>query len=139
MLGNKVTLHRSDDSGTTYGTKIADIMNIEAAERTSEVIESTQVGADHDYKEYDYGLKDAGEYNITTRYSAAQTEIEALVDAFENSTKEYLQLQFPAPISKTHSFRAIISKVGVAHPKEGKVERMFTIKVDGELTEAVLA
>lgn len=138
MKGNKVSLHRSTDQGSTYGDPIASVITLEPGERVAEPVEATGYGAGHDYKEWDYGLKDGGEYNVTIRYQPAQTEAEAFIDSFENDVKEYLQLQFPAPISKAESFRCIVTKIGKAIPKEGQIDRMFTFKVDGPVTEAVL-
>jgi hypothetical protein len=139
MNGNKVTLHRSDDSGTTYGTKIGDIVGVEPGEDVSETVDSTEHGATDDYRTYDYGLSDGGEWNLTVRYRASQTDIEALVSAKANGTKEYVQVQFPAPISKTKSFRCLVTKVGLAVPIAGQIDRMLTLKVDGAPIDAVLA
>ena len=139
MQGNKVTMHRSDDSGSTYGGKIADIIGLEPGERTSATVDSTFYGADHDYDESDYGLRSGGEWNLTIRYKDGQTDVEAMIDAFENGTKEYLQAQFPAPISKTRSFCCLVTKVGVATPKDGQIDQMITLKVSGKPTEGTLS
>lgn len=138
MNGNRVSFHRSID-GTTFGDKIADVVGIEPGERTSETYESTTFGADHDYKEYDYGLKDGGEYSITVRYKEGQTDVEALIDAFENSTKVYVGFGFPAPINQRLSFQALVTKVGLSMPKESHIERVIGLKVSGPLAESPLS
>lgn len=138
MLGNKVTIHRSTDSGSTYGAKIADVINIEPGEKTAETVESSVYGADHDYKEYDYGMKDGGEYSITVRYKTGQTDVDALEDALDNSVKEFIQLQFPAPISKSESFRCLVTKVGKPLPSGEHIDRVIGLKVDGQPTSAAI-
>ncbi|MCH2057883.1 MAG: hypothetical protein MK214_14980 [Thalassotalea sp.] len=138
MLGKTVTLHRSNDSGSTYGTAIADIINIEPGEKTAETVENTTYGSSHDYKEYDYGMKDGGEYSITVRYKAGQTDVDAIEDSLDNSVKEHLQLQFPAPISKTESFRCLVTKVGRPLPRGEHIDRVIGLKVDGVPTSGTL-
>ena len=138
MKGKLVSLHLSSDGGSTYGGPIADIMNIEPGEMTSEVVDATQYGTSHDWKESDYGLRDGGEWNVTIRYRENQPDVESLIDAFHNGTKSYVQVQFPAPISKSESFRCLTTKVGRAIPKEGQVDRVLTLKVDGPVIEGAL-
>jgi hypothetical protein len=138
MQGNKVSIHRSTDAGTTYGTAIASIIGLEPGEEVTETVDGTAYGSGHDFREYDYGLSDGGEWNLTIRYKEGQTDVEAFIDARANSTKEYIQVQFPAPISKTKSFRCLVTKAGMAIPKEGQVDRMVTLKVDGPVTDGAL-
>lgn len=139
MLGNKVTLHRSTDQGSLYGSKIADIVDLQPGEKTREAQENTQYGADHDYKEYDYGLLDGGEHTFVAKYLDGQTDIEAIIDAMENGTKEYLQLQFPAPIAKSKSFRCLVVGVGDQIPAGEHVKRSIKVKVDGPIVDAALS
>ncbi|GBL02932.1 phage tail tube protein [Glaciecola sp. KUL10] len=139
MLGKEITLHRSSDSGSTFGSAIADVWSIQIGEITAETIENQAHGASTDFKEYEYGMKDGGETAIVIRYKAGQTDAEALADALHNSTKEHLQLQFPAPINKSVSFRCLVTKVGVATEQGALVERSFTLKVDGAPTEATIS
>lgn len=135
MKGKLVSLHLSTDGGTSFGDSIADIMTVEPGEMTSEVVDATQYGTEHDWKESDYGLRDGGEWNITVRYRETQTDVESIIDAFHNGTKNHLQVQFPAPISKAVSFRCLTTKVGYAIPKEGQIDRNLTLKVDGPILE----
>lgn len=136
MLGKNVTLHRSSDAGSTYGTKIGQITNMEPPERTADSNETTEYGQAHDYKTYVQGLKDGGELTITVRYETGQTDVEALEDAFENGTVEFLQIQFPAPISANRDFPVIVTRVGTPVPKDNQVERSFTLKVAGEYSRS---
>lgn len=139
MLGKEVTLHRSSNKGTSYGTALGDIQNIEGGEKTAETQEATTFGQNHDYKQYEYGLKDGGEYSFTVRYKTGQTDFNALEDSLDNSVKEYLQLQFPAPINQKRSFRCLVTKVGRALPRGEHIDRTFTVKVDGPITDAALS
>ena len=61
MLGKQVTLHRSSDSGGTYGTAIGAIQTMEPPELTADNNETTEYGSNHDYKTFVQGLKDGGE------------------------------------------------------------------------------
>jgi hypothetical protein len=139
MQGNKISLHRSADQGSTYGPAIASVIGLEIGERTAAIVDATEYGLEDDYERADYGLKSGGEWNVTIRYKEGQTDVEAIIDALDNSTKEYIQAQFPAPISQSLSIRCLVTKVGIAVPKEGQVDRMLTLKVDGRPTEAALA
>ncbi len=138
MLGKRITLHRSEDQGATYGSAVGDILDIQPGDRTAETIDSTKYGGDDDYKEYDYGLLSGGEWTITVRYEPGQTEIEALVDALENGTKEYVQCRIPTPINKAVSFRCLVTTVGIATPKEGHIDRNLTLMVTGRPNESDL-
>ncbi|ANB27227.1 hypothetical protein A6F57_19810 [Alteromonas stellipolaris] len=138
MKGKLTSLHRSTDTGSNFGDSIADIMTMEPGEMTAEVVDATQYGTEHDWKESDYGLRDGGEWNFTIRYRENQTDVEALIDAFHNGTKEYVQVQFPAPISRGVDFRCLVTKVGFATPKEGQIDRTLTLKVDGPVNEGDL-
>lgn len=138
MLGKQVTIHRSSDSGATYDDAIGAVQTMEPPEPTADNNETTEYGASHDFKTFVQGLKDGGEMTVGIRYEAGQTDAEALEDAFYNGTVEYLQLQFPAPISKSRAFAAIVTRVGTPVPKDNQIERSFTFKVTGEITRATL-
>ena len=138
MLGKQVTLHRSADSGTSYNNAIAAIQTLEPPEATADTNETTEYGASHDYKTFLQGLKDGGEMTLGIRYEASQTDVDALEDAFDNGTVEFLQLQFPAPISKSRSFQALVTRIGTPVPKDNQIERSLTLKVTGEITRATL-
>lgn len=139
MLGNKITLHRSTDNGTAYGEKIANIVDLQPGAKTAETHENTTYGAEHDYKEYDYGLKDGGEYTFVFKYEPGNSDMEEIADALDNGTKEYLQLQFPSPISKSKSFRCLVTEVGDQTPVGEHVKRSIKVKVDGPIDESALA
>lgn len=138
MLGKEITLHRSTDQGGTYGSAIADIWNIQAGEQTVETLENHTHGGTN-WKEYEYGLLDGGEATIVARYKASQTDVDAIADAMFNGTKEYVQFQFPAPISRSLSFRCLVTKVGHVTEQGQLLERSLTLKVDGAVTQAALA
>lgn len=138
MLGKQVTLHRSTDAGGTYGSAIGAIQTMEPPEATADNNETTEYGASHDYKTFVQGLKDGGEMTVNIRYEASQTDADALEDAYDNGTVEFLQLQFPAPISKSRSFPVIVTRVGTPVPKDNQIERVFTFKIAGEVTRATL-
>jgi hypothetical protein len=137
MLGKRVTISRSSDSGTTWD-EIADVIGISGTEETRETNDSTPHGGSDDARRHDYGLYDGGETELTTRHKASQAEIDALVAACRNGTKEDLRLTFPAPISKTVTGVGLITKIGTPTPVDNQVDRVVTIKWDGLLTEAAV-
>lgn len=139
MLGNKISLHLSTDGGTQFSGKIADVIDIQVGEKTAETVESHTYASDHNYKEYDYGLKDGGEYTIAVRYKAGQTEVDKLEKAYDADEKVHVQLQFPAPIQKSVTFEALITKVGHTSTREAHVDRSFGLKVSGEPKKATLS
>mgnify|MGYP003633624462 CR=1 FL=1 len=140
MNGDFVTLHRSGDGGGTFGSAIASIQNIEAAEHTADMQENTEYGNTEDagWKTYEPGMKDGGEYTVSIKYKTGQTEVDAILDSFENGTLEHHQLQFPAPISRKKTFKAYVSKVGTPIPKGQFIQRVIGLKITGKPKDEAL-
>lgn len=111
---------------------VQEIGGIELSAETTENTPYSSVGGD--YRGYDYGLKDGGEITVTIRYDAANTQATALADAFHNSTKEKIAIKFPAAINKQFEATVLVTKVGIPMEKGAKIDRQFTLKVDGEPT-----
>lgn len=141
MNGDSVTIHRSSDAGSTFSPKIASVVGIEPAEVQKDMQENTEYGNTEDpgWKTYSPGLKDGGEMTLTTRYKEGQNDIEALEDSFENDTLEYIQFQYPAPISKKITYKVYVSKVGKPIPLGQEVQRVFGMKITGKPVEEALS
>lgn len=139
LKGKRVTLHRSADQGTAYGVAIARMIAVDPPEVTADVVEDTEHGGTDDFKTFAQGLLDGGEFGGTFRYSeATQAEIDAMEDSIYNGTMEYLQLQFPAPVSKSLTFKCVMTTVGHPSPRDGLVDRTLKGKVSGKPVKANL-
>lgn len=138
-LGRHVGLQRFD-AGSAEPDQfetISDAVEISGTELSADTVEDTPYGAtESDFRTYDYGLKDAGETSITATYKSGNTQVEAMVDAFMNSTIEKLRFVFPASIGVTWACDALITSVGVPMGKGDKLRRTFTVKWSGEPVEA---
>lgn len=138
-LGRHVGFQRFDagSSETDKFETIADIFEISGTDMSVDTTENSPYGSNEsDFRTYDYGLKDAGETSITTTYKSGNTQVEALVDAFMNSTIEKLRFVFPASIGVTRTCDALITSVGVPMGKGDRLRRTFTVKWSGEPVEA---
>ena len=138
-LGRHVGLQRfdADSTATDKYENISDTVEISGTEMQADTMEDTPYGGDEsDFRTYDYGLKDAGETSITATYKSGNAQVEALVDAFMNSTKEKLRFVFPADIGVTWACDAIITSVGVPMGKGDKLRRTINVKWSGEPVEA---
>ena len=134
-----ICLHEEASTNSDKFERIGEVQELGGIELTSETIEDTPYGSDQgDYRGYDYGLKDGGEVTVTVRYNSTNTRAQALADAFHNSTKEKIALKFPAAIGKQFEATVLVTKVGIATEKAGKIERQFIIKITGAPTFATL-
>lgn len=140
-LGRHVGLQRydSDSTETDKFETVSDAVEISGIEEKADTVEDTPYGTDEsDYRTYDYGLKDAGETTITATYKSGNTQVDALVDAFKNSTIEKLRFVFPADIGTTWACDCLITSVGVPMGKGDKLRRTLTVKWSGEPEEAAI-
>lgn len=135
MLGKYVTLHLSNDEGVTYGTAIGRIQELTIGDLVAETQEDTSYGGDDGYKTYDYGLRDGGEWSMTIRYDAGQTDVDALEAAQQNGEKVYLAAKFGSPINKMLAARFLVTTLGHAVPKDNHVDRTLGLKVDGAVAK----
>lgn len=112
--------------------RVAEVQELSGIELTAETIENTPYGSDQDdYRGSDYGLKDGGEVSVTIRYDSNNTKAEALADAYHNSTKPKIAIKFPASVGKQFEATVLVTKVGIPMEKGNKIERAFTLKIDG--------
>jgi len=125
-LGKTTTI--ADSSGN-----IGNIDSIGDLSITADEIEDTVYGTGG-YKTFVQGLKDGGTVDLTLNYLSTDTSHNRLVTAFNAGTSELYTVTFPD--SSTFKFTAFVAGVGIATPKDEKVQRTFTLRIDGKTAPA---
>ncbi len=125
-LGKTTTI--ADSSGN-----IGNIDSIGDLSITADEIEDTVYGTGG-YKTFVQGLKDGGTVDLTLNYLSTDTSHNRLVTAFNAGTSEMYTVTFPD--SSTFTFTAFVAGIGIAVPKDEKVQRTFTLRIDGKTAPA---
>lgn len=121
---------------TTIADSSGDIANVDAIgdlSLTADEIEDTVYGAGG-WKTFVQGLKDAGTFDLTVNYNKDMSENTRLTQAFVSGGSAQYTITFPD--SSTLIFTAFVSGVGIAVPKDEKVQRTFTLRIDGKTAPA---
>ncbi len=125
-LGKTTTI--ADSSGN-----IGNIDSIGDLSITADEIEDTVYGTGG-YKTFVQGLKDGGTVDLTLNYLSTDTSHNRLVTAFNAGTSEMYTVTFPD--SSTFTFTAFVAGIGIASPKDEKIQRTFTLRLDGKTAPA---
>lgn len=121
---------------TTIADSSGNIANVDAIgdlSLTADEIEDTVYGAGG-WKTFVQGLKDAGTFDLTVNYDKDMSENARLTQAFVSGDSAQYTITFPD--SSTLIFTAFVSGVGIAIPKDEKVQRTFTLRIDGKTAPA---
>ena len=100
---------------------------------TADEIEDTVYGTGG-WKTFVQGLKDGGTFDLTLNYDKADTGHVRLTKAYGSGTSTLYTVTFPD--TSTFQFTAFVSGVGIAVPKDEKVQRTFTLRIDGKTAPA---
>ena len=117
---------------TTIADSSGNIANVDAIgdlSLTADEIEDTVYGAGG-WKTFVQGLKDAGTFDLTVNYNKDMSENTRLTQAFVSGGSAQYTITFPD--SSTLIFTAFVSGIGIAVPKDEKVQRTFTMRIDGK-------
>ena len=117
---------------TTIADSVGAIANVDAIgdlSLTADEIEDTVYGTGG-WKTFVQGLKDAGTFDLTVNYNKDTSGNTRLTQAFVSGDSETYTITFPD--SSTLIFTAFVSGVGIAVPKDEKVQRTFTMRIDGK-------
>ena len=121
---------------TTIADSSGNIANVDAIgdlSLTADEIEDTVYGTGG-WKTFVQGLKDAGTFDLTVNYNKDTSENTRLTKAFVSGDSAQYTITFPD--SSTLIFTAFVSGVGIAVPKDEKVQRTFTLRIDGKTPPA---
>ena len=121
---------------TTIADSSGNIANVDAIgdlSLTADEIEDTVYGAGG-WKTFVQGLKDAGTFDLVLNYDSTNTQHKGLVTSFKNGTSDPYKITFPDTSYLT--FTAFVSGVGLATPKDEKIQRTFTLRIDGKTAPA---
>ncbi len=121
---------------TTIADSSGNIANVDAIgdlSLTADEIEDTVYGAGG-WKTFVQGLKDAGTFDLTVNYNKDTSENTRLTQAFVSGDSAQYTITFPD--SSTLIFTAFVAGIGIAVPKDEKVQRTFTLRIDGKTAPA---
>ena len=121
---------------TTIADSSGNIANVDAIgdlSLTADEIEDTVYGTGG-WKTFVQGLKDAGTFDLTVNYDKDMSGNTRLTQAFVSGGSKQYTISFPD--SSTLIFTAFVSGVGIAIPKDEKVQRTFTLRIDGKTPPA---
>lgn len=121
---------------TTIADSSGNIANVDAIgdlSLTADEIEDTVYGTGG-WKTFVQGLKDAGTFDLTVNYDKDMSGNTRLTQAFVSGGSAQYTITFPD--SSTLIFTAFVSGVGIAIPKDEKVQRTFTLRIDGKTPPA---
>ena len=110
-------------------TEITGVDSIGDIGLTADEIEDTVYGAET-WKTFVRGLKDAGTFDLGLNYDSDNTQHKGLVASFKNGTSDPYKITFPDASYVT--FSAFVSGVSMATPKDEKIQRVFTLRIDGK-------
>ena len=117
---------------TTIADSVGAIANVDAIgdlSLTADEIEDTVYGAGG-WKTFVQGLKDAGTFDLTVNYNKDTSGNTRLTQAFVSGDSAQYTITFPD--SSTLIFTAFVAGIGIAVPKDEKVQRTFTLRIDGK-------
>jgi len=114
-------------------TEITGVDSIGDISVTADEIEDTVYGSEK-WKTFVQGLKDAGTFDLTVNYDSGNTQHKGLVTSFKAGTSDPYKITFPD--SSYLTFTAFVSGVSMATPKDEKVQRTFTLRIDGKSAPA---
>ena len=121
---------------TTIADSSGNIANVDAIgdlSLTADEIEDTVYGTGG-WKTFVQGLKDAGTFDLTVNYNKDTSENTRLTKAFVSGDSAQYTITFPD--SSTLIFTAFVAGIGIAVPKDEKVQRTFTLRIDGKTAPA---
>jgi predicted secreted protein len=121
---------------TTISDSSGNISNVDAIgdiSITADEIEDT-VYSTAKWKTFTQGLKDGGTFDLTVNYDKDDTSNNRLTIAFMAGTSKLYTITFPD--GATFTFTAFVSGIGIALPKDEKVQRTFTMRIDGKTPPA---
>jgi len=121
-IGKTTTI--ADPSGN-----IANVDSIGDISLSADEIEDTTYGSSG-WKTFVQGLKDGGTFDLVLNYDSTDTSNNRLITAFNSGESTQYTVTFPD--SSTFVFTAFVSGVGIAVPKDEKVQRTFTMRIDGK-------
>jgi predicted secreted protein len=125
-IGKTTTI--ADASGN-----IANVDSIGDISLSADEIEDTTYGSSG-WKTFVQGLKDGGTFDVVLNYDSTDTSNNRLITAFNSGDSAQYTITFPD--SSTLIFTAFVSGVGIAVPKDEKVQRTFTMRIDGKTPPA---
>ena len=121
-IGKTTTI--ADASGN-----IANVDSIGDISLSADEIEDTTYGS-NGWKTFVQGLKDGGTFDLVLNYDSTDTSNNRLITAFNSGESTQYTVTFPD--ASTFIFTAFVSGVGIAVPKDEKVQRTFTMRIDGK-------
>lgn len=130
-IGKTTYLKVPDVSGADPSYNLLEVDSIGDLSLSRDEVEDTSYGST-DVKTYIAGLRDYGTFDVVLNYDSTDSSHNFLIERFEDGSSESYQITFPD--SSTFTFTAFVSGVGMAQPKDEKIQRTFTFRIDGKTT-----
>lgn len=126
---------------TRNGNTIAELTSIGSPALKLDTKEVTNHQSANSYREYIGTLLDGGEVSISGNFIASDTNGQiGLIDDMNNKTLQSFVITFPAAITATWTFSALVTafEMGEMTP-DGSIEFSATLKISGKPTLAITA
>lgn len=136
MSLGKLTKFRLKQSATFI--EVGDVIGLGGLTPTRDTEDVTPFGGDatNQWREYDVGLIEGGEQEVTIRYlDAANPGMAALVSAFSAGTVVECQLCYPLTAKPGHQYKAFVTSVGTEIPVDKKLTRKIKLKITGKIED----
>lgn len=124
-------------SGETF-IEVAEVIAMTGLSPTRDTEDVTTFGGDEDddHRQYDGGLIEPGEQELTIRYlDATNAGLTALTTAFNTNAIVEQQLCYPLTAKPAHQYKAIVTSIGTEIAIEKKLQRKIKLKLTGKIEE----
>jgi len=118
--------------------KVAGIRNFGEQEATADTHETTEVDQDDNYKTFDGGLIDPGEFELELTWKDRATADAAHTGLLDDLGKlGRFQTRLPTAGKTSFTYDAVVTSIGEAFPVEGEIARKVKFKRSGKPVEGV--
>lgn len=125
-IGKKTTI--ADGVGT-----FAEVDNIGDISASRDEIDNTTYGPE-EIKTYCAGLKDYGSFDIVLNYDSTDASHNRMTALYVSGASEDFTITYPD--ASTFQFTAFVAGLGMTQPLGEKIQRTYTLKIDGQTTPA---
>lgn len=134
-LGHQIGVYRYDEASAESDKfeKIGRLVAFGGLKLTAEVVDNTTYSDDAlDWNEFEYAMKDGGEFTAGIRYEAGNAQADALETALTDSVTEQIKILFPTAYNKRFILNVLVTSVEYGTEKASLKERTFTCKITGK-------
>ena len=130
-------LQMGDGGGPEVFTTVAQVMDIEGPEFSTDTEETTNQSSPGGFEEFIATIKRSGELTFDVNFDpsdATHNATTGLIAAYQNRTKKNWRLLMPVSPAKRWDFAGIVTGMGQSNPVAGILRSSVTIKISGQPT-----